>query len=87
MAIKITGYRIYKSSGGNTCIQCGTRMRKGLPYMSPVTGKKNPRELRGKSICVACIGSLTGEVDRRVNECGEKEIDRYQKRRFLEHFD
>jgi hypothetical protein len=82
--MKISGYKIYKSSGGNKCIQCGTRMHKGLPYLSPVTGKKEPREMKGKSICISCIRELTEVVDRKSDDATDK-IERYEQRRFLEH--
>lgn len=55
--------------------------------MSPITGKRKIRELKGKSICVACITELTTNVERKINECGEKEVSQYEKRRFLEHLD
>ena len=83
--IKITGYGIFISTGGNKCVQCQTRMRKGLPYMSPVTGKKNPRELKGKSICVSCISELTTNVEEKLGD--KKGLDLFEKRRFLEHLD
>lgn len=85
MAIKITGYGIFKSTGGNKCIQCGVRMRKGLPYMSPVTGKKSIRELKGKSICVSCISELSAKVT--VGVSSDKELDLYEKKRFLQHLE
>lgn len=86
MSTKITGYGIFKSSGGNTCIQCKIRMRKGLPYMSPVKGKKNPRELKGKSICATCMSEIINNMEAKIKECGTGEIEKYERRRFMEHF-
>ena len=85
--IKITGYGIFQSTGGNKCIQCGVRMRKGLPYLSPVTGKKTIRELKGKSICVACIDELSQKVTVSVESLDAKELELYQSKRFLHHLD
>jgi len=82
--VKITGYRIFRSTGGNKCVQCKTRMRKGLPYLSPVTGKNVVRELKGKSICISCIQELTDNIDEKMN--GEEDsLKKYEQRRFLEH--
>lgn len=86
MAKKITGYKIYKSSGGNTCIQCDTRMSKGLPYMSPVTGKRKIKKLTGKSICITCIKDIYNIAIDKVSD-KKKAVERYQTRRFLEHLD
>ena len=87
MAVKITGYGIFTSTGGNKCIQCGVRMRKGLPYLSPVTGKRTIRELKGKSICVSCIGELSDNVTSAISKLDDSELDLYEKKRFLEHLD
>jgi len=87
MSAKITGYGIFKSTGGNKCIQCGVRMRKGLPYMSPVTGKRIIRELKGKSLCVSCINDMSEKVTVQLSELDEKELDLYNKKRFLHHLD
>jgi len=84
---KIKGYGVFISSGGNTCVQCGVRMRKGLPYMSPVKGVKTVKELKGKSICITCIEELTDKVAKELKKVGESELDKYNTRRFMEHFD
>ena len=87
MATKITGYGVFKSSGGNKCIHCNTRMRKGLPYLSPITGKRVIRELKGKSICVSCIKMVVENVDTKLQDCGIKSLEKFEQRRFLEHLD
>jgi hypothetical protein len=87
MSSKTTGYGIFKSTGGNRCIQCGIRMRKGLPYMSPVRGKRIIREIKGKSICVSCIKELAEKVAVNLTAINDKELDLYEKRRFLSHLD
>ncbi|MCP3686743.1 MAG: hypothetical protein GY861_29240 [bacterium] len=84
MADKLTGYKVFVSSGGNTCLGCGTRMRKGLPYIAPISGKRVIREKTGKSICITCISELTEKMDV-IAEASELEI--YERRRFLEHMD
>ena len=84
MATKVTGYRISTSTGGNTCVQCGTRMRKGLPYLTPVRGKRVVREIAGKSICVSCIQELMVKTDTEL-EGKDKSLDLYQKKRFIDH--
>ena len=86
MAIKITGYGIFTSTGGNKCIQCQTRMRKDMPYMSPVTGKRVIRELKGKSLCVSCMLELAGNITTKIRN-DERGVDLYEKRRFIEHLD
>ena len=87
MAPKITGYRMFKSSGGNSCVQCKTRMRKGLPYLSPIKGKHVIHELKGKSICIACLLELYNNAQGILSGCEDKELDKFQARRFLEHLD
>ena len=87
MASKITGYGVFRSSGGNKCIHCNTRMRKGLPYLSPVRGKRVIRELKGKSICVSCIKVIVDSVDAKLLECGKNSLEKFEQRRFLEHLD
>ena len=86
MATKITGYQVSLSSGGNKCLQCGTRMRKGLPYLTPVRGKRVLHELVGKSICVSCIKVLVEEVEGKL-EGKEKSLDYYEKKRFVDFLD
>jgi hypothetical protein len=87
MATKITGYRIFTSTGGNTCVQCKVRMRKGLPYLSPITGKRVIRELKGKSVCIACVQELADSATTMLSQCDERDVDKYQAKRFLEHLD
>lgn len=84
MAIKITGYRIFKSSGGNKCIQCNTRMRKELTYLSPIKGKRIVHQLTSKSICLPCLEELVDNAKRMTDPLT---IEKYEKRRFLEHLD
>lgn len=84
MASKITSYKTFISSGGNTCRVCGTRMRKGLTYVAPVSGKRVVTEKRGNSICVTCINELAGKVNTDIDA---KELEIYERRRFLEHLD
>lgn len=86
MAIKITGYGVYLSSGGNKCVQCGTRMRKGLPYLAPIRGKRVIHEVQGRSICISCIEHLTEDVNKSL-QGKELDIERYERRRFMEHMD
>jgi hypothetical protein len=83
MATKITGYKVSLSTGGNTCVQCGTRMRKGLPYLAPVRGKRVIHELVGKSICVSCIKELMERTDQEL-EGKEQSLDYYEKKRFTD---
>ena len=85
MSTAITGYRILISKGGNKCIECKTVMRKGLPYMSPVAGVEVRREKRGKAICMSCFTALTNTMSTRIKECDPDVIDKYEKKRFLEH--
>lgn len=87
MASKITNYKVFISSGGNTCVSCGTRMRKGLPYVAPVSGKRVIREKRGKALCVTCVKSLDDMLDSKLSELEPKELETYERRRFLEHMD
>jgi len=84
MAIKVTGYKVFVSTGGNNCIQCDTRMRKGIPYVSPVRNKKNPVETKGKSICMSCLRDIYTKSMNLLGEEGLKELDLYDKRRFLD---
>ena len=87
MAVKVIGYQIYLSSGGNTCVQCRTRMRKGLPYLSPVKGRKKREEIRGKSLCLECIREMMENVEDKLQSVPKAERERYATRRFLEHLD
>lgn len=86
MAIKITGYEVRVSTGGNTCVQCNTRMRKGLPYLTPIQGKRVVKEVKGRSICISCIDALTEKVTENLTG-KEKDVLKYEQRRFLTHFD
>lgn len=54
--------------------------------MSPVKGKKNPRELKGKSICATCMSEIINNMEAKIKECGTGEIEKYERRRFMEHF-
>ena len=83
--VKITGYKTFISTGGNKCIQCNTRMAKGLPYIAPVSGKRVVKELTGKSICISCIEELSKRVDSNLDKSNEKQLERYETRRFLEN--
>lgn len=87
MAVKITGYKVFTSSGGNKCVQCNTRMEKDLPYVAPITGKNRIRELTGKSICIACLENINKSVDKELESCNNEQQDKYEKRRFLTHFE
>lgn len=87
MANKLTGYNVFKSSGGNTCVCCGTRMRKELPYLAPISGKRVIREMRGKAICVSCVRDMNNLIDSKLSELDPKELETYERRRFLEHMD
>lgn len=86
MATKVTGYRIFTSTGGNVCIQCKVRMRKGLPYIAPITGKRKERQLTGKSLCMTCVNELHDSMTK-TTQVLQAEIERYERRRFLTHLD
>ena len=78
---------MFISTGGNTCVQCKVRMRKGLPYVSPVKGKFKVHQLKGKSLCIACLLELYNNAQGLLKECDDKELDLFQSKRFLEHLD
>jgi hypothetical protein len=84
MSTKLTGYRILKSSGGNKCLQCGTRMRKGLPFMVPIKGKRVIHSTVGKSLCCVCLEELHNKAQEMIKESGIENLERYNNRRFLE---
>lgn len=86
MSVKITGYKIFISTGGNTCIQCKMRMRKGLPYISPITGKKKQRKLIGKSLCMTCVEELQKSIGEMAQSL-QTDVEKYERRRFLTHLD
>jgi hypothetical protein len=79
----MTGYGIFKSSGGKTCIKCGTIISKGLPHLSPVKGKDVIKEMSGKAMCHACLRDILNSMDSFLKECDDKIIDRYEKKRFV----
>jgi hypothetical protein len=85
MSAPITGYRILKSTGGNKCIECKIVMRKGLPYMTAVSGVHIKKEKKGKAICISCVTTLMNTMNERIEQCDPDEIDKYEKKRFLEH--
>jgi hypothetical protein len=84
----ITGYKCFTSNGGNKCLHCGTKMRKGLPFMSPVSGKTAPHQLKsGKAICVFCIQKMMDDFTDMLDKCDPKDLDIYATKRFVAHLD
>ena len=85
MAATITGYRIFTSKGGNKCLHCKTKMVKGLPYLSPVSGKEVIHERKGKAICMACLELLYTKFQEKLEDCPDKDIDKFNTKRFVKH--
>ena len=87
MKVKTTGYRIAVSGGNVKCIQCKTRLSAGLPYLVPVSGVRVVRELKAKSLCVACLQDMTKKAEIIVEGSTSTVYDNYQRKRFLANFD
>lgn len=87
MKVKTTGYRLAISSGGAKCIQCNTRISKGLPYLVPVAGVRVVRELKGKCLCVGCLDDMHQRAEKVVAGASLKVYDNFQRKRFLTNLD
>jgi hypothetical protein len=87
---KVTGYEIIMGKGPKKCIKCGTKMMKGLPYMSAVTGGDTKWEhdttspMQGKSLCILCLELLVKDAkDMMKGKKGKKE--QYENKRFADN--
>jgi len=85
---KVTGYEIVMGKGPKKCIKCGTKMMKGLPYMSATTGEKTERyndikPMQGKSLCILCLELLVKDAKDMMEGKDEKK-EFYENIRFAD---